>query len=186
MHLVHLSDTSYLPKSNSRSRAGGHHYLTAKGDPKTAPVNATIDTISTIIPTVVSAASETEYAVFLNGQAAVSTRHTLEDLGYPQLTTPIITDNTTAYEIANHTVRLKRSKAIDMRYNWIRDRVTNGEHTVLWGPENFNLADYFTKTHPPLHYQTMRSTFVQDKKHFPLPATRPRRTSVKGCIATTG
>jgi len=190
MRLVLWSDASYLSESSSRSRAGGYHYLTDKGDPATAPVNGAIDAISTIIPTVVSATSEAEYAgLFLNGQAAISTRHTLEDLGYPQAATPIITDNTTAFGIANHQVRLKRSKAIDMRYNWIRDRVTNGDYTVLWGPGDLNLADYFTKTHPPHHYRTMRSKFVRDKKPFPLPAPRPRRTkiaSVKGCIATTG
>ena len=132
MHLVLWSESSYLSETNSRSRAGGHHYLTNNGDPTTAPVNGAIESISTIVPTVVSASTEAEVAgLFLNGQAAVSTRQTLEDLGYPQLATPIITDNTTAYGIANRTVRLKWSKAIDMRYNWLRDRVTNGDYTVL-------------------------------------------------------
>ena len=37
----------------------------------------------------------------------------------------MITDNTTANGIANNTVRLKRSKAIDMRYHWV---------PVAWGP----------------------------------------------------
>jgi hypothetical protein len=176
MRLVLWSDSSYLSESNSRSRAGGYHYLTNNGDPTTAPVNGAIDVISAILPTVVSAISEGEYAsLFLNGQAAVSTRHTLEDLGYPQQATPIITDNTTAYGIANRTVRLKRSKAIDMRYNWIRDRVTSGDYTVLWGPGETNLADYFTKTHPGHHYRSMRATFVKDKHPFPLPLPRNRR-----------
>ena len=173
MCLVLWSDSSYLSESDSRSRAGGIHYLTKNGDPIAAPPNGAIDAISTIIPTVVAAASEAEYAgLFINGQAAVSTRHTLEDLGYPQSATPIITDNTTAYGIANQTVRLKRSKAIDMRYNWIRDRVTNGDYTVLWGPGDHNLADYFTKTHPPHHYRSMRASFVRDKHPFP---SRSRR-----------
>jgi len=177
MRLVLWSDGSYLSESLSRSRAGGYHYLTGKGDPLLEPPNGAIEAISTIIPTVVSASSEAEYAsLFLNGQAAISTRQTLEDLGYPQSATPIITDNTTAYGIANRTVRLKRSKAIDMRYNWIRDRVTNGAYTVLWGPGDSNLADYFTKTHPPHHYRSMRSTFVRDKHPYPLPSPRPRRT----------
>jgi hypothetical protein len=175
MRLVLWSDSSYLSESNSRSRAGGHHYLSKYGNPTSVPINGAIDSISAIIPTVVSAASEAEYAgLFLNGQAAVSTRQTLEDLGYPQHATPIITDNTTAYGIANQTVRLKRSKAIDMRYNWIRDRVANGDYVVLWGPGESNLADYFTKTHPPHHYRTMRATFVRDKHPFPLPLPRTR------------
>ena len=183
MRLVLWSDGSYLSESLSRSRAGGYHYLTGNGDPLLEPPNGAIEAISTIIPTVVSAASEAEYAgLFINGQAATSTRQTLEDLGYPQQATPIITDNTTAYGIANRTVRLKRSKAIDMRYNWIRrDRVANGRGlTIHWGPRDSNLlAEYFfTKTHPPHHYRSMRATFVRDKHPFPLPTPRPRCSPV--------
>jgi len=115
-------------------------------------------------------------ALFQNGQAAVSSINTLADLGYPQIATPIITDNSTAVGIANHTVRLKRSKAMDMRYHWIRDRVHQGYYHVTWGPGALNLADYFTKTHPPHHYRAMRSTYVGDPHPFPLPVPRPLRT----------
>ena len=168
MRLIIWSDASYLSESKARSRAGGLHYLSSAGDPTTAPINGAIDVLSVILPTVVSAASEAEYAgLFQNGQAAVSSINTLADLGYPQRATPIITENSTAAGIANHTVRLKRSKAMDMRYHWIRDRVRQGF---------YHLADYFTKTHPPHHYRTMRSTFVGDPHPFPLPVSRPRRT----------
>ena len=176
MRLIIWSDASYLSESKARSRAGGLHYLSSAGDPATAPINGAIDVISVILPTVVSAASEAEYAgLFHNGQAAVSTINTLADLGYPQSATPIITDNTTAVGIANHTVRLKRSKAMDMRYHWIRDRVRQGYYQVTWGPGELNLADYFTKTHPSHHYRTMRSKFVGDAHPFVLPVARPRR-----------
>ena len=149
MRLIVWSDVSYLSESNARSRAGGYHYLSAYGDPATAKPNGAVDVISTIILTVVSAASEAETAaLFINGQAAMPTRNTLADLGYPQLGTPLITDNTTALGFTKNTVRLKRSKAIDMRYYWIRDRVKLGDYTVTWGPGSENMADYFTKTHP--------------------------------------
>ena len=163
MRLILWSDASYLSETKARSRAGGLHYLADNGDPASAPVNGAIDIISTIIPTVVSAASEAELAgLFINGQAAVSTRNTLSDLGYPQSATPMLTDNTTALGIANKTVRLKRSKAIDMRYHWVKDRVELGEYVVAWGPGCDNLGDYFTKTHPAAHYRRMCSTFVPD------------------------
>ena len=125
------------------------------------PINGAIEVLSTIIPTVVSSASESEIAaLFLNGQIGTPTRLTLSDLGYPQSATPLITDNTTAKGIATDTVRLKRSKAIDMRYYWIRDRVRLGDYTVTWGPGEHNLADYYTKTHPPCHYRSCRPTHV--------------------------
>ena len=114
-------------------RAGGPDYLSSVSNPTAATVNGAIEAVSTIIPTVVSAASEAELAgLFLNGQAAVSTRHTLADLGRPQNPTPLITDNSTALGITNRTVRLMRSKAIDMRYHWIRDRfdITDTSRTI--------------------------------------------------------
>jgi len=163
MRLILSSDASYLSEPCSRSRAGGIHFLSSLGPASTAPLNGAIDIVSSIIPTVVSAASEAELAaLFLNGQAAMPTRQTLQDLGYPQSATPIFTDNTTALGIASSTVRLKRSKAIDMRYFWIRDRVTLGDYSVTWGPGCENLGDYFTKTHPTSHYRAMRPTFVRD------------------------
>ena len=164
MRLIIHSDASYLSESNARSRAGGIHFLSTNGDPLQAPRNGAIDVISSIIPTVVSAASEAEIAaLFINGQAAVAARNTLADLGYPQEATPMITDNTTANGIANNTVRLKRSKAIDMRYHWVRDRVQRGEYSVSWGPGVSNDGDFFTKIHPASHYRAVRQNFVKDK-----------------------
>jgi hypothetical protein len=164
MRLVIYSDASYLSETNARSRAGGLHYLSSKGNPITAPINGAVEAISTIIPTVVSAASEAETAaLFVNGQAGVPTRLTLTDLGYPQSGTPIISDNTTAIGFANNSVRLKRSKAIDMRYHWIKDRVARGEYSVAWGPGADNFADYFTKNHPAKHCREVRSRYVGDK-----------------------
>ena len=161
MRIVIWSDASYLSEPKSRSRAGGFHHLTSNGDPLTAPVNGAIDIVSSIIPTVVSSAAEAELAgLFLNGQLGLASRTTLADLGYPQSATPIITDNTTAQGIADQSVRQKRSKAVDMRYFWIRDRVKQKQYTIHWGPGSSNIADYFTKTHPIKTYLDKRSTFI--------------------------
>jgi hypothetical protein len=168
MRLVVWSDASYLSETKSRSRAGGLHYLTSAGDAPTAPTNGAIEAVSTIIPTVVSSAAEAELAgLFLNAQTAMSTRTTLASLGYPQLATPLITDNTTAAGIANQTVRLKRSKAMDMRYDWITNRVSLGDFSVTWGPGENNLADYYTKIHPPKHYRSIRYRYVHDPRSPP-------------------
>ncbi len=161
MQLTIHSDASYLSESNSRSRAGGIHYLTRRDNPSQA--NGAIDIISCVIPAVVAAASEAEYAaLFLNGQTGVGLRSTLADLGYPQAATPIIADNTTACGIANRTSKIRKSKAIDMRFHWIRDRVAQGQFVVTWQPGGSNLADYFTKTHPAHHYVAMRPLYIED------------------------
>jgi len=68
--------------------------------------------------------------------------------GTSQPLTPIMTDNTTAAGIANDDIRQKRSKAINMRFYWIRDRVRQGQFIVYWKSGGNNRADYFSKHHP--------------------------------------
>ena len=122
MKLYGHSDASYLSEPNSQSCAGGYLFL-GKCKPGDIP-NAAISYFSVIISTVVTSATEAEYAaLFMTGQAAVSIRNTLADLGYPQETTELICDNKCAVGIAKNTLKLKRAKTIDMRYHWIRDQV---------------------------------------------------------------
>ena len=86
-------------------------------------------------------------------------------MGHPQDgPTTIITDNSTANGFANATMKIKRSKAMDMRFYWIRDRVKQGQFKVLWQKGETNLADYFTKHHPPSHHTAMRKIYLHDKK----------------------
>ena len=124
------SDASYLSEPKARSCIGGYHHLSFQSkeppdekspEPK---FNAPVHVVCTILRTVVSSAAEAELAaLFYNCKEASSIRITLEELGHPQPATPIRTDNTTAAGIANDTVKQKRSKAIDMRFYWVRDRV---------------------------------------------------------------
>ena len=69
------------------------------------------------------------------------------------------------------------SKAVDMRFHWIRDRVQQGHFTIAWRPGTENLADYFTKEHPLRHFRTMRSFLVAYPSDTPsrLTAARQRR-----------
>jgi hypothetical protein len=58
--------------------------------------------------------------------------------------TPMETDNTTVTGYSNGTIKQKRTKAMVMRFYWIKDRVKQGQFIVYWGPGLQNLADYFT------------------------------------------
>jgi hypothetical protein len=110
---------------------------------------------------VLSSAAEAELAgLFHNCKEACPIRIALEELGFPQPATPIQTDNSTACGIANDTVKQRRSKAIDMRFYWIKDRVRQGHFFVYWKPGKINQADYFTKHHPPSHHQEMRPLYL--------------------------
>jgi hypothetical protein len=163
MRLIVHSDASYLSETRARSRGAGIQYLTSNEDDGSLPPNGATDILSAILPGVVGAVSEAEYGtLFMNGQSAAATRGTLEDLGHPQPPTLIIADNTTAVGIANGTQRVKRSKAIDMRFHWIRDRVQKNEFIVTWKPGSQNLADYFSKIHPTKRYQESRNLYCTD------------------------
>ena len=116
-----------------------------------------------VLKEVVSSAAEAELgALFYNSKEACPFRITLEELGHLQSPTALITDNSTAAAIANDSVKQRRSKAVDMRYYWIRDRVRQGHFTVEWKKGTQNLADYFTKHHPKRHHAVIRSTYLHD------------------------
>jgi hypothetical protein len=44
------------------------------------------------------------------------------------------TDNTTATGYSNGTIKQKLTKAMDMHFYWIKDRVKQGQFNVYWGP----------------------------------------------------
>ena len=154
------SDASYLTESRARSRVGGYFFL---GDKQNKMYNnGAVHVIAQIIKNVVSSAAEAEIAaVFINAKGAVPLRHTLMEMNHPQPPTEITTDNSTAANILNKTCKQTRSKAIDMRYYWVRDRITQKQFCLMWKPGDQNLADYFTKHHSPAHHKKMRSTHLQ-------------------------
>jgi hypothetical protein len=122
------SDASYLSKSKARSRAGGLFFLSSF--PSTAAnapppkFNGAIHIVSSIMRNVLSSATEAEVgACFHNTQDACPLRVTLEEMNWPQPPTPIQVDNSCAHGIINDTVKQRRSKAFNMRFYWVRDRV---------------------------------------------------------------
>jgi len=162
MQLQAHSDASFLCETNARSRAGGIHFLTTRAglrDP--AAINGAIEVVSTIIPSVVASVAEAEFAsLFLNGMTAEMLRTTLADLGYPQGATPIFVDNQCAVGLANDTMKQRRAKGFDLKYNWTKCRIRQKHLDVLWAPGVTNLADYFTKAFPAQHHRDVRATYV--------------------------
>jgi hypothetical protein len=159
MRLIVHSDASYLSESKARSRIGGYYYL--GNDEDDTIINGAVTCLSSIIDVVVSSATEAEYgATFSNGKIAEGLRVTLAELGHPQAPTLLICDNQCSTGIANDTVTQRKSKAMDMRFNWIRDRIRQGHFRAEWRQGKYNLADYFTKDHATPHFKVMRPFFV--------------------------
>lgn len=162
MILYAHSDASYLSETAARSRVGGFLFLGHKNNNNDF-VNAAVEQFSMILSVVVASAAEAEYAALhAVGHEADPIRTTLAELGYPQPPTLITCDNQCAVGLATDTVTQKRTKAIDMRFHWIRDRVDQGQFRIEWKPGTTNLADFFTKAHSTKHHRQIRHVYVTD------------------------
>jgi hypothetical protein len=124
MILYIYSDASYLSEREAKSRAGGFFYMVNIADTAKKLTNGAISIIITVIKHVMSLAAEAEIgAVFINAKEGAVLHTSLQELGHPQPPTPLETDNTTATGYSNGTIKKKRTKAIDMRFYWIKYRV---------------------------------------------------------------
>jgi hypothetical protein len=94
-------------------------------------------------------------ACFHNAQSGSPLRVTLTELGHKQPPTPLRKDNSTAFGILNETIKQKRSKAMDMRYHWLTDRVRQKQFDVYWRPGRENLGDFHTKHHSAQHHKDL-------------------------------
>jgi hypothetical protein len=94
------------------------------------------------------------------------------------------TDNTTATGYSNCTIKLKRTKAMDMRFYWIKDWVKQGQFKIYWGPGFQNLADYFTKHHSPAHHKRIRNVYIHaDERKINREGIRD--SALRGCVNTS-
>jgi hypothetical protein len=165
------SDAAYLVCAKARSRAGGYIFL---GNLNKTQFNGPVLVLAKIIKNVMGSAAEAEVgALYIVAQEIVPMRMTLEELGHPQPAT-LTTDNSTACGIMNGTVKQKRTKAMDMRYYWLRDRVRQKQFNVFWEPGCNNLPDYPTKHHSGGHHRKVRDTYLYDKEKSP--------STIQGCI----
>jgi hypothetical protein len=82
-----------------------------------------------------SSAAEAELgALFINAKEAVNMRRMLSEMGHPQPRTPIQTDNSTAEGVINSQIHQRRTKSMDMRFEWLLDREQQGQFKIFWKP----------------------------------------------------
>jgi hypothetical protein len=87
--------------------------------------------VSKVLKHVMSSSAEAEIgAVFISATEGAVLRTTLEELGHKQPPTPMEIDNTTATGYRNGTIKQKRTKEMDMRFYWIKDRVKKGQSQI--------------------------------------------------------
>ena len=158
MVLASHSDASYLSKTKSRSRAGGHFFMSS--DIAVPENNGAVHTVAQIIKTVMSSAAEAELgALYLNCREAIPARHLFEAMGHRQPPTPMQTDNSTVLGVVTNKIQPKRTKAINMRLHWMRCRAHQRQFRTYWRAGPTNKGDYVTKHHAALHHKNFRADY---------------------------
>jgi len=165
MVLALHSNVSYLSETKARSRAGRHFFCSKdKEDP---PNNGAVLTVFQIIKVVMLSAAEAELGtLYINLREAVPIRHLLEEMGHKQPPTPIQVDNSTACGVVNQTIQPKRTKAMDMRFYWMRCRENQKQFRMYWRAGPTNNGDYPTKHHATIHYRLMRPVYLTSQKRL--------------------
>ena len=108
--------------------------------------NGEVLNIAHIIKHVMPSATEAELeALYIMAREAVYIRIVLKELGHKQPPTPLQTDNSMSYAVCNGKVQPKRTKSMDMRFHWLRDRECQQQFRIYWRPGKSNYADYWTK-----------------------------------------
>ena len=158
MKLSVESDAAYLVLPGAKSRIAGYYVLdNTTNKEKSSPIFVECKAIRHVV---CSAAEAETHGLFVNCQNAIIIKNALEGMGHKQGKIQVSTDNTTSTGFVNKTMKEKKSKTWDMRYNWLRDDVVKKIINVVWKKGEDNMADYFTKNHPPSHHKEKRKDYI--------------------------
>ena len=158
------TDGAYLSLPNSGSTSGVVMYLGNKTD--TNLMNGLVAYCSATIKFIVSSTGECEYAsAFLGAKMAESLSLVLTDLGFQQEAIDITVDNTCVKGLADHTTKQKCTRHINMRINWLRDRVRQGKFTITWRPgEHIKAANFMSKSTTVKEYMESLDYLITRKR----------------------
>ena len=166
MHLYLESDAAYLVLPRACSRCAVYYYLGDRLQSSTdkPAINGAVHVLCKTIPNVVSSAAEAETGGIYHGaREAVPMIVALIEMGHAQYPKGVLitTNNSTAHGILTSTTRSKLLKSYDIHYHWIKDHILKKQFQLRWDKGSNNLADYFTKHHPPAHNMRMRPLYLQ-------------------------
>ena len=149
--LLGYSDSDYAnePGSEGRRSVGGHCFTLGSG---------MVSWSSKKQNTIADSTCAAEYmAVSEAGWELVWLRTLLRELGYESIkATPLLCDNSAAVLLSADQSFHNRTKHLDVRYHWIRERVDRGELIVGQIATADNIADVFTKALPGPQFLNLR------------------------------
>jgi transposase InsO family protein len=123
---------------------------------------AAISWSSKLQATVALSSVEAEYmALSTTVQEALYVRNLLADIGFPQAqSTPVLCDNQGSLALAKDPVFRPRTKHIDIRYHFIRERIEQGVIKVEYCPTESMVADALTKPLQGAQFEFCRTNML--------------------------
>ena len=74
--------------------------------------------------------------------------------------TPLYEDNQGCIALSKNPITSSRSKHIDIKYHFVREKVTEGQFEVLYCPTDEMLADPLTKALPAEKHSSLTKAFM--------------------------
>ena len=99
-------------------------------------------------------------------------------MGHSQPPTSVQVENSTALGIATVTIKQRKSKAMDIRFYWIRDRRNQEQFNIYWKTGSTNGGYYFTKHFTPAHHSTVGPSYLHVAKYG-------KCITLQGCVNLT-
>lgn len=131
-----IVDASYANEEESKSQYGYVTYLN----------NNIISWKSKKQPIVTLSSAEAEYVGLTEGlKSTLHFNHLMKELKFNVTYATLCSDNQAALQLASHKVQHQRTKHINIRYHFIREKVLNKEIRLNYINTNYNVADGLTK-----------------------------------------
>ena len=123
--------------------------------------NGAVHTFAQMIKNVMSSAAEAELGVlYINFCEAIQVRHLIEAMGHNQPPIPMQTENSIALGVVTNKIQPKRTKAMDIRFHWLRCRANQRQFRTYWRAGPTNKGDYITKHHAASHHKNIRADYL--------------------------
>lgn len=152
IELVGYSDSDFAGDLDTRKSNTGYIFLMNGG-----PVTWSSRKQNTV------ALSTTESEYMAASEAAKEIlwlRQFLYDIGEPQSSITLNVDNQSAIKLINNPVFHRRSKHIDIRYNFIREKVRKKIVDIKYVESSNQLADFLTKSLPVSKFNSIRDKMM--------------------------
>lgn len=150
--LIGYSDSDFAGDIDSRKSNTGYLFLMNGGPVTWASRKQNTVALST---------TESEYMAASDAAREILwLRQFLLDIGKPQNTVTLKIDSQSAIKLIHNPVFHKRSKHIDVRYNFIREKVELKIINIEYVESSYQLADFLTKALPLSRFNFIRDSIM--------------------------